>query len=140
MRIGEVAENLAVNPRTIRYYESIGLIPEPRRTQSGYRDYEADDFRRLRFIKTARRLDFTIDEIREILAFTDASQVPCGHVRDVVSRKADELDDRITEMLQLRDELREIERSVPISIETGGTLCPLLEHRGKRPRSPDTGA
>lgn len=136
MRIGEVAEHLAVNPRTIRYYESVGLIPEPRRTQSGYRDYEEDDLRRIRFIKTARRLDFTIDEIGEILAFIDASQMPCGHVRDVVRRKAQELDDRVTELHQLRDELREIERTVPVSVGTGDTICPLIEHR---PRSPNMG-
>ena len=131
MRIGEVAENLAINPKTIRYYESVGLLPEPRRTQSGYRDYEEDDFRRIRFIKTARRLDFSIDEIREILAFTDRSQTPCGHVRAVVRRKTEELDERIAEMIQLRDELEEIERSVPTSIGTGDTLCPLIEHRAK---------
>ena len=81
MRIGEVAERLAVNPRTIRYYESIGLIPEPARTESDYRDYDEKDFERIRFIKTARRLDLALDEIREILAFADKSQVPCGHVR-----------------------------------------------------------
>lgn len=131
MRIGEVADSLAINPKTIRYYESVGLIPQPRRTQSGYRDYGEDDLRRIRFIKTARRLDFSIDEIREILAFTDRSQMPCGHVREVVRHKADALNERIAEMIQLRDELEEIERIVPISIGTSETLCPLLEHRPK---------
>ena len=95
-------------------------------------DYGEVDLRRIRFIKTARRLDLSIDEIREILAFTDRSQTPCGHVREVVRRKTEELDDRIAEMIQLRDELAEIEKSVPVSIGPSETaLCPLIEHRGR---------
>lgn len=129
MRIGEVADRIAVSPKTIRYYESIGLIPEPRRTESGYRDYREEDFERIRFIKTARRLDLSIDEIREILAFTEQKQAPCGHVRDVLARKARELNERITEMIQLRDELLEIENSVPVSVGNSDSLCPLIEHR-----------
>ncbi len=128
MRIGEVAERLAVNPRTIRYYESIGLIPEPARTESDYRDYDEKDFERIRFIKTARRLDLALDEIREILAFADKSQVPCGHVREVVRRKARELDDRISDMARLRDELLAIERAVPASVGNHDSICPLIEH------------
>ena len=129
MRIGEVADRIAVSPKTIRYYESIGLIPEPARTESGYRDYLEEDFERIRFIKTARRLDLSIDEIREILAFTDRKQAPCGHVRDVLARKARELNERITEMIQLRDELLDIEKSIPVSVGSSDRLGPLIEHR-----------
>lgn len=78
MRIGEVADRLAVNPKTIRYYESVGLIPEPRRTESGYRDYDEEDFDRIRFIKTARRLDLALNEIREILAFETGGKLRVG--------------------------------------------------------------
>ncbi|MEX2424158.1 MAG: heavy metal-responsive transcriptional regulator, partial [Acidimicrobiia bacterium] len=129
MRIGEVAHRIAVSPKTIRYYESIGLIPEPERTESGYRDYREEDFERIRFVKTARRLDLSIDEIREVLAFTDREQAPCGHVRDVLTRKARELNERITEMIQLRDELLDIQRSVPDSLGNSHSLCPLIQHR-----------
>lgn len=134
MRIGEVAERVALNPKTIRYYEGVGLIPEPPRTASGYRDYRDEDYERIRFIKTARRLDFSIAEIQEILAFTDRSQTPCGHVRAVLTRKARELDERITEMIQLRDELREIEESVRVRVPSGkgDGLCPLIEHNTVR--------
>lgn len=128
MRIGEIADRLAVNPRTIRYYESVGLIPEPARSTSGYRDYDEEDFNRIQFVKTARRLDLTLDEIREVLAFADRKQTPCGHVQAVVGRKARELDDRIAEMTRLRDELREIERTVPLAIGGDQTICPLIEH------------
>lgn len=128
MRIGEVADRLAVNPKTIRYYESVGLIPEPSRTESGYRDYDEKDFERIRFIKTARRLDLALDEIGEILAIADRRQTPCGHVRSVVGRKARELDDRISEMTRLRDELLEIERTVPVAIGGDQAICPLIQH------------
>ena len=126
MRIGEVADRIAINPKTIRYYESIGLIPEPARTASGYRDFGPDDFERIRFIKSARRLDLSLDEIGEILDFADGQQPPCGHVRGIVSRKAAELDQRIEEMIELRDELIEIEKAVP---QNDSAICPLIEHR-----------
>jgi len=125
-----VAERLAVNPKTIRYYESIGLIPEPARTKSAYRDYREEDYKRIRFIKTARRLDLSIDEIREILALTDRKQAPCGHIREVLALKARELNERITEMIQLRDELLDIEKSVPVSLGNSDSLCPLTETPG----------
>lgn len=132
MRIGEVADRIAVNPKTIRYYESVGLIPEPSRTESGYRDYEEQDFERIRFIKTARRLDLSLDQIREILSFADRSQTPCGHVREVLGRKVRELDERIDEMRRLRDELLEMEARVPVPLGKSESLCPLIEHH---PRS-----
>jgi len=128
MRIGEVADRLSINPKTIRYYESVGLIPAPSRTESGYRNYGEKDFERIRFIKTARRLDLTLDEIRDILTFADRRQTPCGHVRAVVGRKARELDDRISEMVRLRKELLEIERSAPVAVGGHEIICPLIEH------------
>lgn len=128
MRIGEAADRIAVNPKSIRYYESIGLIPEPPRTEAGDRDYQEEDVERIRFIKTARRLDLSLDQIREILAFTDTETAPCGHVRDLVGRKARELDQRIAEMIRLRDELLEIEKTTPEPIGAGDSLCPLIAH------------
>src|SRR5690606_16567547 len=71
MRIGELAERLGVNPKTIRYYESIGLLSPPERTPAGYRIYGEDALERLTFIKTAQRLGITLDETREILALRD---------------------------------------------------------------------
>ena len=128
MRIGEAADRLGVNPKTIRYYESVGLIPQPPRTAGGYRDYEETDVDRIRFVKTARRLDLTLDEIGEVLAFADRRQAPCGHVRAVVGRKVGELDDRISEMTRLRDELLEILRTAPVAIGGERVICPLIEH------------
>ncbi|MHB1064860.1 MAG: MerR family transcriptional regulator [Georgenia sp.] len=77
MRIGELAREGGVNPKTIRYYESIGLLPEPDRTASGYRDYEPSDLARLTFIRSAKRLGISLDEIREILAFQQRGEARC---------------------------------------------------------------
>ena len=109
VRIGELANSLDLNPRTIRYYESIGLLPEPDRTPSGYRAYGRDDVERLIFIKTAQRLGLTLAEIAEIIAFRDRGQRPCGHVMALLRRQVAELDRRIEEMGRLRDELTRLE-------------------------------
>jgi len=68
MRIGELAGQVGVNPKTIRYYESIGVLPEPGRKSSGYRDYDESYAGRLTFIRSAQRLGITLDEVKEILA------------------------------------------------------------------------
>ena len=86
MQIGELGEQLGVNPKTIRYYESIGLLPEPARSSSGYRVYDETDAERLGFIRAAQRRGLALDEVREILALRDGGQAPCDYVRTVISR------------------------------------------------------
>ena len=96
-------------PRTIRYYERIGLLPDPDRTGANYRIYAPGDADRLAFIKTAQRLGLSLDEIREILAFRDRGEAPCGYVRQVLRRQVDTVDDRIAELRALRRELVSLE-------------------------------
>jgi DNA-binding transcriptional MerR regulator len=85
VRIGELADAVGVNPKTIRFYEQIGLLPEPERRPSGYRDYNDDDRERLVFVRTAQRLGLPLADIKEILAFADRGEAPCGYVRSVLS-------------------------------------------------------
>jgi DNA-binding transcriptional MerR regulator len=133
MRIGELGERVGVNPKTIRYYEEIGLLPEPTRLRSGYRAY-TDDAARLGFIKSAQRLGLALDEIREILALRDGGRRPCGYVRGVLRREVAELDGRIRELRRLRQELRRLDAlAAAIAEETpaaGEAICPLIE-RGR---------
>ena len=68
MKIGEFAHDAGVNVQTVRYYERRGLLPEPDRRPSGYREYGPDALDRLHFIKRAQELGFTLTEIRELLA------------------------------------------------------------------------
>lgn len=128
MRIGEVADQLGLNPKTIRYYESIGLLPEPERTPSGYRDYDERTGELLTFIKTAQRLGISLGEIREILALRERGEQPCGYVRAVLRRQVDEIDERIAELRHLRKELVTLDQLAGDLPDPGPGRCRMIEH------------
>jgi DNA-binding transcriptional MerR regulator len=123
-----LAAALGLNPKTIRYYESIGVLPEPARTPSGYRDYDEDYLGKLRFIRTAQRLGITLDEIREILAFRDRGEAPCTFVREVLDTQVASIDQRIGELRDLRGQLDDIAAVADTLPPTGGSTCRLIEH------------
>ena len=85
VKIGEIAERVGVNPKTIRFYESVGVMPEPRRTPAGYRDYEEEDVTRLQFVRAAQHVGLKLEEIAEVLAFRDRGQRPCDFVVEVLA-------------------------------------------------------
>jgi DNA-binding transcriptional MerR regulator len=128
MRIGELADRLGVNTKTIRYYEGIGLMPSPDRTPSGYRVYDEDAVERLTFIKTAQRLGITLDEAREILALRDRGERPCGYVRDVLRREVAEIDERMRELEMLRAELVALDRVAGDLPDTEPGRCRIIDH------------
>ena len=105
MRIGLLAEAVGVDTPTIRFYESVGLLPEPARRPSGYRDYDQSDVERLRFVRQARALDLPLDDIREVLALRERGEVPCQYVREVIVREAEAIEERIGQLVTLRVEL-----------------------------------
>lgn len=108
MRIGEVAQHSGVNPTTIRYYEGIGLLVEPERTPSGYRNYTDAAVSRLCFIRAAQSIGLSLGEIREVLALRDGGETPCPHVITLLDRRAAELGERIAALEQMRRELVEL--------------------------------
>lgn len=132
MRIGELAAQLGINPRTIRYYEGIGLLPAADRTGANYRRYQAGDADRLTFIKTAQRLGLSLDEIREILALRDRGEAPCGYVRRVLARELDAIDDRIAELRTLRGELVKLEALADQLPPSPAGYCRLIDHHADR--------
>lgn len=132
MRIGQLADRLGLNPKTIRYYEGIGLLPEPERTPSGYRVYGEADLERVTFIKSAQRLGITLDEVREILAFRDRSEEPCSYVRDVLRKEVAEIGQRIAELTVLRDELVALEVLAEELPESSAGMCRLIDHVRRR--------
>jgi len=129
MKIGEIAQRAGVSPKTIRFYESIGVIPEPPRTGSGYRDYDDEHVDRLQFIKSAQRLGLKLEEIAEVLAFRDRGELPCDYVVEVVRREVDDLSTRIREMRALKGELETLIREAEDRrAMEGDRYCPLITH------------
>jgi DNA-binding transcriptional MerR regulator len=129
MRIGELAGRVGVNPKTIRYYESIGVLPEPERTASGYRDYDEGYVDRLTFVRTAQRLGIMLDEVREILTFRQRGEAPCGYVRQVLDTQVASIDRRIAELQQMRSQLVElVAEADSLPPAAAGGTCRLIEH------------
>lgn len=123
--IGRLARELGLNPRTIRYYETLGLLPEPSRTPSGYRYYTPEAADRLRFIKKAQRLGFTLREIKDILLLKEEGTKPCLHVKNLALKKIKELEELIKESRVLREDLKALLKSKPLPKE--GMICPHIE-------------
>lgn len=128
MTIGAVARRSAVGIDTIRYYEREGLLPPPRRRASGYRDYGADTVARLRFIRRAKALGFTLDEIRELLALSSDRERGVRGVQQRALARLAEIDRRIAEMRRVRRGLQQLVAACP----GHGALeqCPILRTLG----------
>jgi DNA-binding transcriptional MerR regulator len=105
MRIGELASRSGTSAKTIRYYESIGLLPAAERLPSGYRHYDVSAVARLAFIRAAQAVGLSLGEIRSITALRDEGETPCGYVVDLLRSRTAELDRRIAELRSLRGEL-----------------------------------
>lgn len=129
LKIGQLAKQLDLNPRTIRFYEQVGVLPLPPRTDSGYRLYSHEDEERLRFVKTAQRVGLTLGEIKEVLAFRDRGDQPCRYVASVIEHRLAEINDRIRELRTLKEELsalKERMRNQGIA-ERDGSFCHYIE-------------
>jgi DNA-binding transcriptional MerR regulator len=133
MLISEPGRRLGVNPKTIRYYEAVGLMPPPARNPSGYRVYTEQDVARLEFILRAKALDFSLEEIREILALRERGEAPCPYVLHQIEAKIADVDRKIAQLRQLRAELEELRAEAaalpPEEIAAKGYVCHLIENR-----------
>lgn len=106
MQIQTVSKQSGISAQTIRYYESLGVLPKPKRKPNGYRMYSEEDVERVRFVSGARRLGLSIDDIREILDLRDTGEAPCSTVLALLKHKADEIQQRIAELQRMETELR----------------------------------
>ncbi|MBT6221793.1 MAG: Cu(I)-responsive transcriptional regulator [Rhodospirillaceae bacterium] len=102
MNIGTASDLSGVPPKTIRYYESIGLIPAVLRAENGYRDYAQDDVETLRFINRARRLGFSVKDVGNLLGLWGDRGRSSADVKAVALRYIDEIDERINELNSIR--------------------------------------
>ncbi|MFP3991189.1 heavy metal-responsive transcriptional regulator [Streptomyces sp. E11-3] len=133
MRIGSVADSAGVSAKTVRFYEQAGLLPEPPRTASGYRDYPPQAAERLSFIRGAQSAGLTLAEIREVLDLRDAGQAPCGHVGALIERHLRQVDERITELIQARADLRALAAKAAATDPADcpeGEICRILVRGG----------
>ncbi|TZG24411.1 MerR family transcriptional regulator [Sphingomonas montanisoli] len=105
MKIGEMATATATNIETVRYYEKIGLLPAPARDAANYRSYGKAHLARLSFIRRARDLGFTLDQVRELLGLADHRQQSCAAVDAIATTHLTEIDRKIVDLQALRAEL-----------------------------------
>lgn len=108
MRIGELADSGNVSTKTIRYYESIGLLEEPGRTDSGYRDYDTDAAERLRFIRDAQASGLTLGEIASVLELKTSGERSCAHTTALLDQHLADLDQQIARLKSARTALSEL--------------------------------
>jgi MerR family mercuric resistance operon transcriptional regulator len=128
--MGAVAAQAGVHRETIRYYERVGLLPKPLRTRSGYRVYPPEAVARVRFIKRAQSLGFSLDEIREIINLSRAGRSPCSRVRRLLQQKLEDVDRRIAELSEFRQELADFLKElepVPDQADSSAQVCALIE-------------
>lgn len=110
MQIKELARRTNLTAKTIRYYEEIDLLPPPRRRANGYRDYSEADVDRVKFVAASRSLDFSLDDIGEILDLRDQREAPCRVVLELLQQRADEISQRIADLQRLETDLRDLHR------------------------------
>lgn len=124
MTRGELARRTGCNPETVRYYETIGLMPDPGRTANGYRRYDAPHEGRLRFIIRGRELGFSIDGIRGLLDLVDRRAVSCADVNTIARLHLDEVRRKMADLRRIERALAETTRCCD---GEGVPECPLIE-------------
>lgn len=105
LKIGEVSSASGIGVEALRFYERSGLLGKPARTASGYRVYDRSVLDRLAFIKKAQMLGFSLDEIRRIIAESDAGESPCAEVREIVRARLQKIDEHLRDLRRYRKEL-----------------------------------
>lgn len=123
--IGTVADRAAVNVETLRYYERRGLIPKPPRTAANYRVYPPDTVRRVRFVKHAQDLGFSLKEVRELLSLRAAPKTRCADVRQRAEAKMRAIDEKLRSLRAMRRALSGL--VAECSGDGPVTACPILE-------------
>jgi MerR family mercuric resistance operon transcriptional regulator len=124
-RSGDIARLCNVNKETLRYYERIGLIPEPIRTEAGYRLYPEETMNRLIFIKRMQELGFTLSEIDKLLGIVDKDDVRCADMYDFVVQKLEEVRLKIKDLLRIERLLKDLKNRCPN--EKAIHECPIIE-------------
>lgn len=141
MKIGELAADSGITAQAVRFYERAGLLPLPERSGSGYRVYTAGDAKRLRFIRKAKQLGFSLEEIGQILRLHDAGHAPCSEVIEIAERHLDEVEREIERLSRFRDGLARALRQWKkrrLRKVAGNAICELIEEAVQDGVGPNT--
>jgi len=130
-RIGELAKRSGVPSKTIRYYESVGILSPPKRQSNGYRSYGQQDLVTLTFVRSARALGFSLDEVRALLNLWEDKARSSREVKKLAEARIQEIDSKVQDLLGLREELRRLCESCHGDERPD---CPILDSlEGERP-------
>ena len=102
LRVGSIAKKAGVGVQTLHYYERIGLLPKPTRSEANYRLYSPEALRRVRFIKKAQALGFKLEEIKQILDLKSHGRAPCRKVTELGQKHLRDIDARLTQLRRYR--------------------------------------
>lgn len=125
LTIGQLAKQAHVGVETVRFYERKGLLEEPDRRPSGYRQYDEDVVRRLEFIRRAKELGFTLKEVKELLSLKFDSSTTCADVKERAETKIEDIESKIRTLQRMKRDLVTLTKSCSGSGPTGE--CPILE-------------
>jgi MerR family mercuric resistance operon transcriptional regulator len=132
--IGQLAQRAGVGVETIRFYEREGLIAEPPRRSSGYRDYPPDAVMRIVFIRRAKELGFSLKEINELLELRVRPRRNCAHVKRNADAKIADIDTKMAGLRRMRRALQELTKACEKRTPT--TECPILASLGSSKLQP----
>lgn len=140
--IGAVAREFGLNPRTLRYYEGLRLLPVLRRSEGGYRLYDEEAERQLAFIIKARSLGLTLREIRQVVMLGDRGDPPCNSVGRILRDHIRRIDHQMAQLRELRVDLRAMEAQCQRNLQSDNgragqnkALCPVIETLGNGKRN-----
>jgi len=127
LRIGELAAEMGINPKTIRYYEEIGLLLPAKRTENGYRLYDGDDRERLQFIRKAKAVGLSLEEISEILTVRRSGVQPCEHVLGLLDHKLGAVEEQMRALSDFRQELLTLREEARQTMRSEACVCGIIE-------------
>lgn len=139
--IGAAAREFGLNPRTLRYYEAVHLLPPPTRSGGGYRIYDEEMVRRLGFIIKAKSLGLTLKEIRQIVMLGGSDRIPCDSVQEILREHVRRIDHQVAQLGTLKTDLQTALARCQRNLENDGgvtrqkTLCPVIETLGNGKRN-----
>ena len=128
LTIGQLAHEAGINPESVRFYEAQRLLPEPPRSVAGYRMYPQDAVLRIRFIKRAQDLGFSLKEIKELLSLAGDRTTDCADVRALARAKVDEISEKVRTLETMRRALTVLAESCPGA--GPAAKCSILESIG----------